>query len=54
MNAYIYTGSIHEQITVFKKFEENLNGRENLKLDKKVEPPCDPCDQLSCIVDSIG
>ena len=49
----IYTGSIHEQITVFKKFEENLNERENLKLENKVEPPCDPCDPVSCIVDSI-
>ena len=28
---YIYTGGIHEQITVFKKFEEYLNERENLK-----------------------
>ena len=47
----IYTGSIQEQITVFKKFEENLNKRENLKVENKVKPPCDP---LSCLVDSNG
>ena len=45
-------GSIHEQIPVVKMFEENLNKRENRKLENKVEPPCDPCDPLSCIVDT--
>jgi hypothetical protein len=44
-------GSIHEQIPVVKMFEENLNKRENWKL-KNFEPPCDPCDPLSFIVDT--
>jgi hypothetical protein len=33
-------------------FEENLNKRETRKLENKVEPPCDPCDPLPCIVDT--
>jgi hypothetical protein len=45
-------GGIHEQIPVpaVKMFEENINYRENRKLEYKVEPPCDPYDPLSCIV----
>ena len=33
-----YYGSIHEQIPVLKMFAENLNKRENLELENKVEP----------------
>jgi hypothetical protein len=42
----------YEQIPVIKMFEENLNKSENRKLENKVKPPCDPCDPMSCIVDT--
>ena len=46
----IYNGSINEQITVFRKFEENLQKRQQLK--RKTDLPCDP-DVIRCIR-SIG
>jgi hypothetical protein len=36
---------------IVKIFEENLNKKKNRNLENKVEPPCDPCDPLSCIVE---
>ena len=37
----IFMGNITQQIEVFKRFEENLEKRENIKTENK--PPCDPC-----------
>ena len=40
----IFTGKLEEQITIFKRFEENLKERENLKEQSKIKlnSPCDP------------
>ena len=40
----IFTGKIQEQIKIFKKVEENLVKRENLKekIKEHVKTPCDP------------
>ena len=41
----IYSGNINEQIRVFRKMENNLEKREDMK---KHESPCDP-DVIRCI-----
>ena len=40
----IFTGTVNEQIKIFKRFEESLKERENLKdqLKTKLNSPCDP------------
>ena len=40
----IYSGNINEQIKVFRKMENNLKTRENMKTN---ESPCDP-DVIRC------
>ena len=48
----IFSGTIYEQNEVYKKFERNLEKREELQ---KNQPPCDPnvihCSQLSLVMD---
>ena len=47
----IYNGNIHEQIEVFRKFENNLKIRNN----SRNPLPCDPtCDPLYSVENSIG
>ena len=52
----IFTGRISDQIMIFEKFEENFGKREKMNetMNEKQKPPCDPCDPLSCTVDSNG
>ena len=49
----IYTGKLTEQIDVFRKFENNCERRERLKIEDKL--PCDPlvihCSQQSIVMD---
>ena len=49
----IFNGSLKEQISILTRIEENIKKKEyleQLRVNEKLNPPCDPCDPLFCIV----
>ena len=49
----IHTGNLKEIVEVFRRFEENMRMREEIK-NKVNKPPCDQYDPLNCAQYSIG
>ena len=43
----LYNGNLKNQIEIFRRFEQNMEKRNEMKNEKNI--PCDPCDPLDCI-----
>ena len=54
----IFNGNITEQISIFRRFENNLKARNEMKINTETETNDQPCDQLidplNCVQSSFG